>query len=130
MTIVSRMTDASQSSARTATGRRRERATTAAQLSNSELEYSVQHSQPPIQPSHAHAVTTNMTKNQPSLHTTVSTADLYSDPTPPPRHASLARTHTTVHRPRPNPFIRSSASRASLVQQPSARHSFAGPVDN
>jgi aminopeptidase I len=71
-----------------------------------------------------------MTKNQPSLRKTVSTADLYSDPTPPPRHASLARTYTTVHRPRPNPFIRHYASQASLPQKSSIRHSFAGPVDN
>ncbi|KAF2727849.1 hypothetical protein EJ04DRAFT_581739 [Polyplosphaeria fusca] len=69
-----------------------------------------------------------MTKNQPTLRKTVSTADLYSDPTPPPRHASLARTYTTVHRPRLNPFLHS--SQVSLPHQSSVRHSIAAPFDN
>ncbi|KAJ4293378.1 vacuolar aminopeptidase 1 [Kalmusia sp. IMI 367209] len=45
-----------------------------------------------------------MTKNNPSLRKTVSTADLYSDPPPAPRHASLSRAFTTVQRQRMNPF--------------------------
>lgn len=69
-----------------------------------------------------------MTKNYPTLRKTVSTADLYSDPSPPPRHASLYRTNTTVFRPRPrpNPFIHA----RTTPQQPSVRHSIAGPFNN
>jgi aminopeptidase I len=57
-----------------------------------------------------------MTKNHPNLRKTVSTADLYADPSPPPRHASLSRAFTTVHRPRVNPFLqgRANASQSSL----------------
>lgn len=67
-----------------------------------------------------------MTKNHPTLRKTVSTADLYSDPSPLPRHASLSRTYTTVHRPRPNPFIQA----RTAPQQPSVRHSIAAPFGN
>ncbi|KAF2790855.1 hypothetical protein K505DRAFT_281847 [Melanomma pulvis-pyrius CBS 109.77] len=67
-----------------------------------------------------------MTKNQPSLRKTVSTADLYSDPSPLPRHASLSRTYTTVQRPRLNPFIHA----RTTTQQPMVRHSIAAPFDN
>jgi aminopeptidase I len=67
-----------------------------------------------------------MTKNYPTLRKTVSTADLYSDPTPPPRHASLARTFTTVQRTRPNPFIHA----RTTPQNPAVRHSIAAPLDN
>ena len=59
-----------------------------------------------------------MTKNHPNLRKTVSTADLYADPSPPPRHASLSRASTTVHRPRGNgnPFMqpRANVSSSSL----------------
>jgi aminopeptidase I len=59
-----------------------------------------------------------MTKNHPNLRKTVSTADLYSDPSPPPRHASLTRAFTTVQRPRQNlnPFVqpRANTSQSSL----------------
>lgn len=47
-----------------------------------------------------------MTKNHPSLRKSVSNADLYAEPSPVPRHASLSRAFTTTtapHRPR-NPF--------------------------
>ncbi|KAF2689026.1 aspartyl aminopeptidase [Lentithecium fluviatile CBS 122367] len=90
-----------------------------------------------------------MTKNHPNLRKTVSTADLYADPSPPPHHAGLSRAFTTVHRPRLNPFMqpRANASQSSLrfhrndAQSPaetaprpnvapfheSHRHSFAAP---
>ncbi|ORY19242.1 aminopeptidase I zinc metalloprotease-domain-containing protein [Clohesyomyces aquaticus] len=67
-----------------------------------------------------------MTKNQPTLRKVVSTADLYSDPTPPPRHASLSRAFTTVQRPRLNPFIHARTSQ----NVPSTRYSIAAPFDN
>ncbi|OCL13611.1 hypothetical protein AOQ84DRAFT_224866 [Glonium stellatum] len=67
-----------------------------------------------------------MTKNQPNLRKTVSTADLYSDPSPPPVPAGLTRNLTTIHRSRPNPFIQ-----ARALQQPaSSRHSIAGPFSS
>lgn len=49
--------------------------------------------------------TVEMTKNHPSLRKTVSNADLYAEPSPAPRHASLSRAFTTTapHRPK-NPF--------------------------
>ncbi|KAF2113664.1 aminopeptidase I zinc metalloprotease-domain-containing protein [Lophiotrema nucula] len=69
-----------------------------------------------------------MTKNQPSLRKTVSTADLYSDPSPLPRHATLSRNFTTVHRRgMNNPFMQ---SRTSFQQPSSIRHSIAAPLDN
>jgi aminopeptidase I len=67
-----------------------------------------------------------MTKNHPTLRKVVSTADLYSDPSPPPRHASLHRAHTTVHRTRVNPFLQS----RTKTSYPSVRHSIAAPFDN
>lgn len=67
-----------------------------------------------------------MTKNHPSLRKTVSTADLYSDPSPLPRPTSLSRTYTTVQRPRMNPFIHT----RTTMQQPMMRHSIAAPFDN
>lgn len=67
-----------------------------------------------------------MTKNHPNLRKTVSTADLYSEPSPPPVHAGLTRNLTTIHRSRPNPFIQ-----ARALQQPiSSRHSIAGPFSS
>ncbi|KAF2191696.1 aspartyl aminopeptidase [Zopfia rhizophila CBS 207.26] len=66
-----------------------------------------------------------MTKNQPTLRKTVSTADLYSDP-PPLRHASLSRTYTTIQRPRLNPFIHPRPAQP----EPSVRHSIAAPFGN
>jgi aminopeptidase I len=64
-----------------------------------------------------------MTKNQQSLRKTVSTADLYSDPSPPPIRASLNRNFTTVHRTHPNPFMQTRHG-----QQPApSRHSVAVP---
>lgn len=56
-----------------------------------------------------------MTKNQPTLRKTVSTADLYADPPPLPRHASLSRTLTRLQqRPRGisrgNPFMQPQAT--------------------
>lgn len=65
-----------------------------------------------------------MTKNQPTLRKVVSNADLYSDPSPPQRHANLSRTFTTVLRPRMNPFTHTRS-----VREP-ARHSIAAPTDN
>ncbi|KAF2702798.1 aspartyl aminopeptidase [Pleomassaria siparia CBS 279.74] len=62
-----------------------------------------------------------MTKNHPSLRKTVSTADLYSDSLPLPRHASLSRTYTTVQRQRMNPFVHERMT----SQQPMVRHSIA-----
>lgn len=88
-----------------------------------------------------------MTKNHPSLRKTVSTADLYADPSPPPRYPNLARAFTT--RSRRNPFAQSatnvsrsspwsrefdsqapapSVARASTSRLPeSHRHSVAAP---
>ncbi|KAF2497134.1 hypothetical protein BU16DRAFT_458798 [Lophium mytilinum] len=65
-----------------------------------------------------------MTKNHPNLRKTVSTADLYSDPSPPPIRASLSRNFTTVQRARPNPFM---TSRHGQQPAPSSRHSIAVP---
>ncbi|KAF2871259.1 aspartyl aminopeptidase [Massariosphaeria phaeospora] len=67
-----------------------------------------------------------MTKNQPTLRKTVSTADLYSDPSPVLRHATLARTYTTVERRRLNPFMHP----RPRGQHSSVRHSIAAPFDN
>ena len=57
-----------------------------------------------------------MTKNHPSLRKTVSNADLYSEPSPAPRHGSLSRafTTTTVHRPK-NPFVQGQAYAAQRL---------------
>ncbi|KAL5387411.1 hypothetical protein DPSP01_003634 [Paraphaeosphaeria sporulosa] len=52
-----------------------------------------------------------MTKNHPALRKSVSNADLYAEPSPAPRHASLSRAFTTTtapHRPR-NPFVHAQA---------------------
>lgn len=52
-----------------------------------------------------------MTKNNPALRKSVSNADLYAEPSPAPRHASLSRAFTTTtaaHRPR-NPFVHAQA---------------------
>lgn len=55
-----------------------------------------------------------MTKNHPNLRKTVSTADLYADPPPAPRHTSLSRAFTTLqHRPRANPFMQPRANFSS-----------------
>ncbi|KAF2462731.1 uncharacterized protein BDR25DRAFT_274046 [Lindgomyces ingoldianus] len=67
-----------------------------------------------------------MTRNQHGLRKVASTADLYSDPSPPPRQANLSRAFTTVQRPRLNPFIHSQIAQ----QAPSVRHSIAAPFDN
>lgn len=83
-----------------------------------------------------------MTKNHPNLRKTVSTADLYSDPSPPPRQPTLSRAFTTVHRPRVNPFVQAranasqSSSRLSSTNhvrsdvQDSHRHSIAAPYSS
>ncbi|KAF2646852.1 hypothetical protein P280DRAFT_495095 [Massarina eburnea CBS 473.64] len=63
-----------------------------------------------------------MTKNHPTLRKTVSTADLYSDPSPPPRQAGLSRAFTTAHRARGNPFLQGRAN----ASQNAWRHSTAG----
>jgi aminopeptidase I len=63
-----------------------------------------------------------MTKNHPNhpnLRKTVSTTDLYADPSPPPRHASLSRAFTTAHRPRRhvNPFLQARGDTQRLRHQ-------------
>lgn len=62
-----------------------------------------------------------MTKNHPSLRKVQSNADLYSDPSPPPRPVNLSRAFTTAHRARLNPFLHARPSQPNL----SNRHSIA-----
>jgi aminopeptidase I len=82
---------------------------------------------PTLQTSHPHPDAASMTKNQPGLRKTVSTADLYSNPSPPLRSAGLSRTLTAINRPRPRPH-HSITARTGLQQ--SVRHSIAAPSSN
>lgn len=72
-----------------------------------------------------------MTKNHPTLRKTVSTADLYADPHPQPRHTSLSRAFTTLqHRPRVNPFLQARANVSQPSFHESHRHSIAAPYSS
>lgn len=78
-----------------------------------------------------------MTRNHPPLRKTASNADLYSDPSPPPRplrhaYSTLSRAHTTAslsHRPRPDRPTERAWSRQA-VEDLRIRHSIATPSYN
>ncbi|KAF2272658.1 uncharacterized protein EI97DRAFT_405820 [Westerdykella ornata] len=71
-----------------------------------------------------------MTRRQPQLRKTVSTADLYSDPPAAPLATSLSRAFTTAARPRRNVHAVFQDTVWENVSQSHFRHSVAIPGDN